>query len=97
MRLQLICLYSFVALALPAGAPPALAMDALPASTADAMAQAASPQAIAEYRRKLKEYQAARAAFEQEAGPYWSAIAESGAAATPSGASAGPSRSMIMC
>ena len=31
---------------------------------ADAMAQAASPQAIAEYRRKLKEYQEARAAFE---------------------------------
>nr|WP_249144856.1 hypothetical protein [Bradyrhizobium sp. AUGA SZCCT0274] len=51
-------------------------MDALPASAADAMAQAASPQAIAEYRRKLKEYQAARAAFEQEAEPYWSAIAE---------------------
>ena len=40
------------------------------------MAQAASPQAIAEYRRKLKEYQEARAAFEQEAGAYWSAIAE---------------------
>ena len=77
MRLQLIRLYfCLVALALPAGAPPALAMDALPASTADAMAQAASPQAIAEYRRKLKEYQAARAAFEQEAEPYWSAIAE---------------------
>ncbi|MBR1209449.1 hypothetical protein [Bradyrhizobium sp. JYMT SZCCT0180] len=77
MRLQLIrpC-FGLVALALAAGAPPALAMDGLPASTADAMAQAASPQAIAEYRRKLKEYQAARAAFEQEAEPYWSAIAE---------------------
>ena len=35
-----------------------------PAATAGAMAQAASPQAIAEYRRKLKEYQEARAAFE---------------------------------
>ena len=31
------------------------------------MAQAASPQAIAEYRRKLKEYQEARAAFDEEA------------------------------
>ena len=40
------------------------------------MAQAASPQAIAEYRRKLKEYQEARAAFEQEAGAYWNSIAE---------------------
>src|SRR6186713_2360477 len=77
MRLQLIRLcFGLVALALPAGGPLALAMDALPASTVDAMAQAASPQAIAEYRRKLKEYQAARAAFEQEAEPYWSAIAE---------------------
>ena len=40
------------------------------------MAQAASPQAIAEYRRKLAEYQEARAAFEQEAGAYWNSIAE---------------------
>jgi hypothetical protein len=40
------------------------------------MAQAASPQAIAEYRRKLKEYQEARAAFEEEAGAYWNSIAE---------------------
>ena len=40
------------------------------------MAQAASPQAIAEYRRKLREYQEARAAFEEEAGAYWSSIAE---------------------
>ena len=47
--------------------PHAIAMDALPAATADAMAQAASPQAIAEYRRKLKEYQAARDAFEEQA------------------------------
>src|SRR5712675_1407217 len=82
MRLQLIrsCLGRFpglVALALFAGAAPhAVAMDALPPSTADAMAQAASPQAIAEYRRKLKEYQAARAAFEDEAGAYWASISE---------------------
>ena len=40
------------------------------------MAQAASPQAIAEYRRKLREYQEARAAFEQQASAYWSSIAE---------------------
>src|SRR5215211_2292053 len=63
MRLQLIRMGSgFVTLALLAGA--------------DAMAQAASPQAIAEYRRKLREYQEARAAFEEEAGAYWSAISE---------------------
>ena len=40
------------------------------------MAQAASPQAIAEYRRKLREYQEARAAFEAEAGAYWASITE---------------------
>src|SRR5882757_53881 len=77
MRPQLIRLYlGLAALALSAGAPPAVALDALSASTADAMAQAASPQAIAEYRRKLKEYQEARAAFEEEAGPYWASISE---------------------
>ena len=78
MRPQLIRLGSgFVALALWAGAPRAVAMDAvLPPATADAMAQAASPQAIAEYRRKLKEYQDARAAFEEEAGAYWASISE---------------------
>jgi hypothetical protein len=58
--------------------PQAMAMAAvtLPAATAGAMAQAASPQAIAEYRRKLAEYQEARAAFDQEAGAYWSSIAD---------------------
>ena len=67
---------------LPALAPlltaPAAAIDAaaLPAATADAMAQGASPQVIAEYRRKLREYQEARAAFEQEAGAYWGAISD---------------------
>ena len=78
MRLQLIRMGSgLVTLALFAGAP-AMAMDAdvLPPSAADAMAQAASPQAIAEYRRKLKEYQEARAAFDEEAGAYWSSISE---------------------
>src|ERR1700687_5931847 len=66
------------ALALLLIAKQALAMDgaAVPAATADAMAQVASPQAIAEYRRKLREYQEARAAFEQEASAYWSSIAE---------------------
>lgn len=77
MPLQLIRFCSgLAALALFAGAPSAVAMDALPASIAEAMAQAASPQAIAEYRRKLKEYQAARAAFEEEAGAYWGSITE---------------------
>ena len=41
-----------------------------------AMAQAASPQAIAEYRQKLAEYLEARTAFEQQAGAYWNAIAD---------------------
>ena len=77
MRPQLIRLHpGLVALALFVGVPQAVAMDALPASPADAMAQAASPQAIAEYRRKLKEYQEARAAFEEQAGPYWASITE---------------------
>src|SRR6202790_1181715 len=65
--------YLALALALRANAIDAAA---LPAATAEAMAQAASPQAIAEYRRKLKEYQEARAAFEAEASAYWSSIAD---------------------
>jgi len=64
----------FLALALLAGASPAAAMDV--AEHLNAMAQAASPQAIAEYRRKLKEYQQARAAFDEQAGAYWSSIYE---------------------
>jgi hypothetical protein len=68
----------FLALALLLIAPQAAASDpvVLPPATAGAMAQAASPQAIAEYRRKLREYQEARAAFEQDAGAYWNSIAE---------------------
>jgi hypothetical protein len=62
----------------------ALSLIALPSHSAengaratdDAMAQGASPYAITEYRRLLKEYQEARGAFEQEAGAYWTAIAE---------------------
>src|SRR6478752_4181401 len=71
------CLGVF-ALVLLLMAPQALALDGatLPAATAGAMAQAVSPQAIAEYRRKLREYQEARAAFEEEAGTYWAAISE---------------------
>ena len=67
-----------VALALLLRGPQAVAMDAaaMPPSTADAMAQAVSPQAIAEYRRKLAEYQEVHGAFEQEAGAYWQAIAD---------------------
>jgi len=59
-------------------APPAVARNRVPLSpvTADAMAQAASQQAVAEYRRKLGEYQEARMAFEQQATAYWSSIAE---------------------
>jgi hypothetical protein len=70
-----------VALALLLSAPPAMIGAAslpatLPSTAADAMAQAASPQAIAEYRRKLREYQEARAAFDAEAGAYWGAISD---------------------
>jgi hypothetical protein len=69
--------FGLVALAWFAGAPPAVAVKPgmLPASVADAMAQA-SPQAIAEYRRKLKEYQEVRGAFDAEAGAYWASISE---------------------
>ncbi|HET7492392.1 MAG TPA: hypothetical protein VFK01_10985 [Bradyrhizobium sp.] len=45
-------------------------------ASAEAMAQAASPQAIAEYRRLLFEYRQARAAFEAEADAYWNSVAE---------------------
>jgi hypothetical protein len=64
-----------LALALPLLVSPAFAA-ALPSVAADAMAQMASPQAISDYRRRLSEYQAARAAFEAEAGAYWSSIVE---------------------
>ncbi len=68
----------YLALAWLLIAPPVAAMDAstLPAATIEAMTQAASPQAIAEYRRRLAEYQEARAAFEAEAGAYWNSISE---------------------
>lgn len=63
------------ALALLLGGLPVDAADNA-SPPADAMAQAASPYAIAEYRRQLAEYQQARSAFEAEAGAYWSAIVE---------------------
>ena len=63
-------------LALPLAGQPAGAADGATLSPASAMAQAASPQAIAEYRRLLQEYQTVHGAFEQEAGAYWSAIAD---------------------
>ena len=40
------------------------------------LAQMISPQAIADYQRRLAEYQAARDAYEADAAAYWSAIAE---------------------
>src|SRR5258706_2142294 len=68
----------YLSLALLMTAPRAGETDAatLPATTAGARAQAASQQAIAEYRRKLKEYLEARAAFDQEADAYWNSIAD---------------------
>ncbi|WP_411194527.1 MULTISPECIES: hypothetical protein [Rhodopseudomonas] len=49
-------------------------MASVQPAVAQAMAQDASPQAISDYRRKLRDYQEARAAFDQEAGAYWSAV-----------------------
>ncbi len=69
------CLFTFALLLIGRQVVAAEAVS-LPAATADAMAQAASPQAIAEYRRKLAEYRAARGAFEAEADAYWNSIAE---------------------
>jgi hypothetical protein len=71
-------LLTVFALALPMVAPRASALDspALPPAAANAMAQDVSPQAIAEYRRRLREYQEARAAFDAEAGAYWGAITD---------------------
>jgi hypothetical protein len=70
-----ICL-AFVICALLSVAPAGAGHVRPPDAVAGAMAQAASPAAIADYRRKLAIYQEARAAFEQDAGAYWTAIAE---------------------
>src|SRR3954453_7196182 len=61
----------FVALALLPRASIAIDATTLTPSVADAMAQV-SPQAMAEYRRKLKEYEEARAPFDA----YWNSISE---------------------
>src|SRR5581483_10703804 len=71
---------TWFALALSLAAPslaifPAEAIESAPSSPADAMAQA-SPLTVGEYRRLLREYQEARAVYEQDASAYWSAIAE---------------------
>jgi hypothetical protein len=65
----------WLALALPLATLPAQAIDRVTSAT-NAMAQAASPYAISEYRRLLQQYQQARAAFDEEAGAYWSSITE---------------------
>jgi hypothetical protein len=64
------------AVALSLSLLPLHAEENIARSAEDAMAQAASPQAIAEYRRLLQEYQTVHGAFEQEAVAYWSAIAD---------------------
>jgi hypothetical protein len=79
MRHQAIrCCYGYLAAALLLIAPQAVAMDAAapPNAVGNAMAQTASPQATAEYRSKLREYQEARAAFDEEADAYWKSISD---------------------
>ncbi|MCO5131835.1 MAG: hypothetical protein M9932_14940 [Xanthobacteraceae bacterium] len=49
--------------------------QSLPTLFANARTQTASPQAIADYQRKLQIYLAAREAFNAEASAYWDAIA----------------------
>src|SRR5665213_43298 len=70
--------YGGLAAALLLIAPHATATDVarLPPAIANALAQGASPQAIAEYRYLLKQYLEARGAFEEQASAYWSAIAD---------------------
>jgi hypothetical protein len=65
-----------LALLLAAAQAGATETRTLPPSTANAMAQFGADPAIAEYRRLLKQYLEAREAFEQEAGAYWTAIAD---------------------
>lgn len=65
-----------VAFALISAVPIAHAWEAgISGAVANAMAQA-SPAAIADYRRRLAEYNEARAAFDEEAKAYWGAISE---------------------
>lgn len=58
-----------MAAAQPMGAPKAPAMAQAPSAPP-------TPQAMADYRRKLEAYTIARQAYEEQAGAYWSAIAE---------------------
>lgn len=79
MRLQLIRdPLTVFALGMVLIVPQVMARDVsgMPSTVTDAMAQAASSQAIADYRRRLADYQQARAAFDAEAGAYWSQIAD---------------------
>ncbi|WP_420135688.1 hypothetical protein [Rhodopseudomonas sp.] len=76
MPTRLIRSVSLASLALLALAPSTFAQTALPLAVANARAQAASPEAIAEYRYRLQQYQAARAEFDRDAEAYWNAIAE---------------------
>jgi hypothetical protein len=64
------------ALALSMSALSAQAIDSVASPASSAMAQAASPYAIAEYRRLLQQYQEVHGAFEEEASAYWNAITE---------------------
>ena len=74
-RLILRTFLPLIAFSLPFMVAPAGAFDASnPQPTI--VAEAASPQAIEDYRRKLKEYLAARDAFEQQESAYWNQIAE---------------------
>jgi hypothetical protein len=66
----------WLVLALPLLALPAQAIDGAVPPENNAMAQAASPYAIAEYRRLLAEYQEVHGAFEEEASAYWNSITE---------------------
>ncbi|RXH22582.1 hypothetical protein XH99_18050 [Bradyrhizobium nanningense] len=60
-----------------ADAPPPAVRDANAQLLSQFFAQSAGASpAVLEYRRKLAEYQAARAAFDAEAGAYWSQISE---------------------
>jgi hypothetical protein len=52
-----------------------IALFSVPSLTGVAEAATPTPAAVAEYRRKLKEYLAARDAFEAEASAYWDDIA----------------------
>ena len=64
------------ALALSMSALSAQAIDSVASPASSAMAQAASPYAIAEYRRLMQQYQEVHGAFEEEASAYWNAITE---------------------